>query len=249
MAFQLDDPIYSATLSTIPLAYIITMVGSGPPGSNKYDETVHGEAGVAHDYTDFDTYFKLTIISLSGNYSYVMYTAAGTGVDEVILPPSDGSFTNILNPTVDGSDVYNCVHIAVPTWKTAIAYTLTANHHVYYAVTGLVYKCIQNVTGAFEIPTDTAYWSPVDDDDINAKYRADINLAYVVPLESDYATMGVDVVGAGVVMHRKDLLANIDFQKASKLWVMLESVDNLTGRGLWANVADIIAYAKLLTGE
>jgi len=53
-------------------------------------------------------------------------------------------------------------------------------------------------------------------------------------------------LAGGIAMYRKELLASIDFQKASKLWIMLETVDNLTGRSLWTNVSTIIAYANNL---
>ena len=248
MAFVLEIPTYNATLSTSVFAYILTMVGSGP-GGGKYSAAVHGEAGVAHDTSDFNTYFKLTLNSLDGSYSYVMYTVAGTGVDEVILPPSDGSFTNIFNPTTGGSNIYTCVHIAVPTWSTAISYTTAANHHVYYAVTGLVYKCILNVTGAFENPSNATYWTAVDDADINTKYRKAFNLAYIVLSEALYADMNIAVLTEGINMYQKELLASPNFQKASKVWVMLQTIDNLAGRSLWTNASDIVAAMKVLTGE
>jgi len=245
MAFVLDTPTYNATLSTTVLAYISTMVGTGP--ANGYSEMVHGEAGVAHDTSDFDTYFKLTLTSLDGIYSYVMYTTAGAGVDEVILPPSDGSFTDILNPITGGSNIYTCVHIAVPTWDNSVTYTLTANHHVYY--NGLVYASLQNANLNKNPVTETAYWAVTADDDINTKYRKSFNLAYVVPSEALYADMNVAVLTEGINMYQKELLASPNFQKASKVWVMLETIDNLVGRSLWTNASDIVAAMKVLTGE
>lgn len=239
MAFQQFPLSYTPALSTITLAQLIN-------SDTDYDETAHGEAGVAHNTSDFNTYFKITTTSLDGGYSWVMYTAAGTGIDEVILPPSDGSYTDTFNVPMDGSGVYTSIIIAVPTWDNSVTYLVASDHHVYY--NGAIYKCLQNALNK-NPATETAYWEEVEDDDINEKYRAEANIAYVIPLEADYAAINIDILSEGVTVFRKDLLANLDFQKASKLWMMLQVIDNLSGRNLWTNCDEIIAHAKVLTGE
>jgi len=238
MAFLVGNIAYTKASSTNVLAALTD-------SDTAYDAATHGEAGVGHDTSDFDTYYKITLTSYSG-YTWVMYTSAGTGVDQVISSPATigtGSGWG-GTATYNGSDIYNVVLIAVPTWDNSVTYTLTANHHVYYD--GLVYKSLQNANVNKNPATETTWWAVVADDDIHSKYRSEVNYAFIIPLEEAYTDFNIDVLAGGIAMYRKELLASIDFQKASKLWIMLETVDNLTGRSLWTNASTIIAYANNL---
>lgn len=194
---------------------------------------------------NFSDYKKITLTSVYGSYSYVLFSKAGGDV-LINAPSAEASIpiTHTIPYTVD--DVYNVVLITVPTWDAGVAYTVAAHHHVYYNTK--LYVCIQNGTNKNPV-TETAYWTVVTDATIHTKYRLSYTWKVDYDILDEYANQVRLANDATKPLYRKDIFKDVNFQAASKLWCMIESMSVEAVLEVWDRVNDTITKAKELINE
>lgn len=226
--------------------------GSGNPAVNGQAQVVTivdysnydtaAEAG--HTQNHFSDYKKITLTSVYGGYEFIASTIAGE--DKVITDPASSSLpiTDTLDYEVD--DVHNVVLISVPTWDNTVGYVASSNHHVYY--NGALYECIQDGTGQ-NPASEPTYWTEVEDDDLPTKYRLTHTWSINYDILAEFVTRVQMANDETKALYQQDLLKNMDFQTASKLWCMLQSIDVEADREAWERVDDTITRAKELINE
>jgi len=202
-----------------------------------------------HARTDFTDYRKIVITKPAGG-TWTMFPTAGTGIDEVVAPPSSGtdSFSYIMQ-SVDDDGIYSVNICSYPTYNNAATYTATTLQVVYY--NGILYKCIQ--TGAGQVPdVSPLYWevyTPTTEEELLTKYCTvqnivilcvNINACYEKTINAAFCLMKANNCNDDI------LCKNPLFLKAMKIIITLEAVELSAAKSQWDEVQSQIDLLKIL---
>jgi len=200
-----------------------------------------GEVG--HDQSDFSDYKKITLTS-RGGYSYVLSTLVGG--DVLISPPSAEILPITHTIPYDVDDVHNIVLIAIPTWDNAVTYNILDGPCVYYNTK--LYECIKSGTNKNPV-TEITYWTEIDDDDLNEKYRSSYTWGIIYDILTEYANQVRLANDETKPITQDRIFENKHFQTSAKLWCMTESIEVESGLEQWDRVEDTITKAKSIINE
>ena len=194
----------------------------------------NSEAG--HVQSDFTDFRKIKFINPDGT-SYLLSTL-GDG-QQTTIPAAGAALPIIDNYTYSGGDgVYSLTLYTIPTYNNTANYSIITTPYVYSG--GSVYRAIQNSTGK-DPATEPTYWTIVPNiDTLPTKYRVYQQFAVTCDLQICYANKTKAANCSSGTCNWNNLPQSKNFLDATKLSLILDSIQPLVNAGAWSLVTDAI---------
>jgi hypothetical protein len=192
-----------------------------------------------HALSDFSNYRRITL-TRPDTGTYVYFTVAGTGIDEVIAAAASGNqdFTYpFLSTDIDGR--YQVKICEYPTWGDGYNYSADRFTVVYYD--GVLYKAIQNNVGSQPdiTPSDWAVYAPTAEEEEITRYCYTANIAVLcIGLNKCMEEKNHQAIcGIQKDFCNKDILCkNPDFLDYTILRTLRDGVEYSMNRQMWNEV-------------